>query len=225
MAEAGAGLGEAVAGLAAFLGAEPFTAKIAQLEHDLVGARARDISGITSASGIDRTLLHQALTARQHLGRINDLIHAAAISLALPDLLEEGERLLRPSLAAGNDPSRPFDIETDRRVAEFKLARWQGPDAMRKRQVFKDLVNLAADATGRRAELYVLGPRPVRFLRTSSSPASWALDRARRERELFETRFGSLSMSVGSFTQTAATHVSLIDLEQRLPDIFRDLDI
>ena len=42
-------------------------------------------------------------------------------------MLEPGERLAnRPSLAAGNDPSRTFDLETDRRVAEFKLAIWNG---------------------------------------------------------------------------------------------------
>ncbi|MFF2516540.1 hypothetical protein [Streptomyces sp. NPDC058086] len=103
-------------------------------------------------------------------GRLNDLIHAAGIVLALPHLLEDGEEIaVRPSLAAGNDPHRPFDLETDRRVAEFKLARWRGADAMRKRQTFKDLVMLAADRTGRRAELFVVGPEPGRFMRSSPS--------------------------------------------------------
>lgn len=66
-------------------------------------------------------LLRSAFYARAEFGRINDLIHAAAIALALPHLLATGEVLKRPSLAAGNDPSRPFDVETDRRVAEFNL--------------------------------------------------------------------------------------------------------
>jgi hypothetical protein len=65
-----------------------------------------------------------ALTGRESLGRLNDLIHAAGIVVALPHLLEDGEEIaVRPSLAVGNDPSRPFHLETDRRVAEFKLAR------------------------------------------------------------------------------------------------------
>ena len=71
----------------------------------------------------------------------------------------------RPSLAAGNDPTRPFDVETDRRVAEFKVGIWSGTgtDAMRKRTVFHDLVNLAADTSGRRAELYVAGSHRCDF--------------------------------------------------------------
>jgi hypothetical protein len=108
------------------------------------------------------------------VGRLNDLVHAATITLTLPLILEPGERLTnRPSLAAGNDPTRPFDVETDRRVAEFKVEIWSGngTDAMRKRTVFHDLVHLAADTSDRRAELYVVGPQPVRFLLRSRTTA------------------------------------------------------
>jgi hypothetical protein len=42
------------------------------------------------------------------------VIHATAIGVDLPHLLEAGEVLKRPSLGAGNDPSRPSDVETDR---------------------------------------------------------------------------------------------------------------
>ncbi len=151
---------EAAAGaLARFIQDEPLTAKIADIEHELNGCGRGEVGPIISARGVSPDLLRGALLVRSRLGRINDLINAAAISLALPELLEPNEVLRRPSLAAGNDPSRPYDVETDRRVAEFKLARWDGHDAMRKRQVFKDLVHLAAaDTSGRRAELYVLGP-------------------------------------------------------------------
>ena len=71
------------------------------------------------------------------------MIHAAGIALALPHLLGPAEALMRPSLAAGNDKSRPFDVETQERAMEFKFARWDGNDAMRKRGVVKDLVHLA----------------------------------------------------------------------------------
>lgn len=66
---------------------------------------------------------------------MSDLIHAAAIVVLLPRLLGEGEVVTnRPSLAAGNDPARPFDLETNLRVAEFKLSQWAGADAMTKRK-------------------------------------------------------------------------------------------
>jgi hypothetical protein len=134
--------------------------------------------------------------------------------------LEPDEVLRRPSLAAGNDPSRPYDVETDRRVAEFKLARWYGHDAMRKRQVFKDLVHLAADTSGRRTELYVLGERPLRFLRETGSSAAWGLDRFPATRQLFTTSFGSLDMPISDFTTGPASRVSLLNLEELLPALF-----
>ncbi|MFJ9594565.1 hypothetical protein ACIRS3_17560 [Streptomyces virginiae] len=87
----------------------------------------------------------------------------SGVPLALPHVPEEGETIARhPSL---------------RRVAEGKLARWRGADAMRKRQVVKDLAVLAADRSGRRADLFVIGPEPARFLRTSATTAARVLDR------------------------------------------------
>jgi hypothetical protein len=47
---------------------------------------------------------------------------------------------------------------------EFKFAVWQpGSNAARKRAIFHDLVHLAADQSGRRAELYCVGPQSARF--------------------------------------------------------------
>jgi hypothetical protein len=62
---------------------------------------------------------------------------------------------------------------------EFKFAVWQpGWNAARKQAVFHDLVHLAADQSGRRAELYCVGPQLARFLRTTTSPVSWdSIDR------------------------------------------------
>ncbi len=169
-----AGSGEAFAQLAAFLAGGRLTHVVAALEHALAGSDSASAAAATEKAGLRSDLLTAALLVRRDLGRLNDLIHAAAITLALPVILEAGERLTnRPSLAAGNDPTRLFDVETDRRVAEFKLAVWSGTDATRKRGVFQDLVHLAADRSGRRAELYVAGPAPLRFLRRSASTAGW----------------------------------------------------
>lgn len=172
--------------------------------------------------GVTDDLLRAAFVARAEFGRINDLIHAAAIGLALPRLLQRGERLRRPSLAAGNDPSRPFDLETDRRIAEFKLSRWDGHDAGRKRQLFKDLVHLAAaTADGRQAELYVLGVRPIRFLNQTTSTAAWALNRmADKTKETFERQFGSTNIPIPQFLDGPAAHVRVVDLEVALPHLF-----
>jgi hypothetical protein len=148
------------------------------LENRLCGADATVAARVIEEAGLAEDLLSAALLVRSRIGRLNDLIHATAISTALPRLMEPGERLVnRPSLAAGNDPTRKFDLQTTHRVAEFKLALWSGTDAMRKRTTFHDLVHLAAHNGPERAELYVVGRRPIRFLKGSRSSASWAMNR------------------------------------------------
>lgn len=114
-----------------------------------------------------------------------------------------------------------FDLETDRRVAEFKLSQWRGADAARKRQTFKDLVELAAEESGRRAQLYVLGPRPLGFLRGSKSSAAWALAKSPTVLARFESHFGDpSSITVAAFTAGPAAGVELVDLAELAPDLF-----
>jgi hypothetical protein len=168
----------ALRSLGEFLDRTPLTDSIANLEEALEGSTQAQVGGLLKDAGISPGLLRDAMIVRARIGRVSDVIHASAIALSLPALLRPGEVIARPSLGAGNDKTRPFDLETDRRVAEFKLASWKGSDAMRKRQTFKDLVHLAAEGSDRAAELYVLGERPIRFLQTSKSKASWGLDRS-----------------------------------------------
>jgi hypothetical protein len=207
----------AVGKLDDFLRAAPLTEVIGSLERALEGADRTVAAQAATSAGVTAELLAAAITVRARLGRINDLVHAAGIALALPHLLDDGERIMtRPSLAAGNDPSRPYDLRTDRRAAEFKFAQWKGADAMRKRQTFKDLVLLAA-SDAPRAELFVVGVEPAHFLRTCTSSASWGLDRAKAVRALFESKFGSLDTTIAQFTETHAAHVTITDICTLLP--------
>jgi len=215
-----ADLEAALGGLGRFLDRGPLTSTIAGLEYRLDGCTSREIDAVVSEAGISPELLLAATLVRDRIGRVNDVIHAVAIALALPRILEPGERLRRPSLAAGNDPSRLYDVETDRRVAEFKLARWDGHDAMRKRQTFKDFVHLAAAGSSRSAELYVLGERPIRFLRTTRARVAWGLDRAPATRVVFEQAFGPLDQSISSFVNGRGGHVVVTNLEELLPGVF-----
>jgi hypothetical protein len=212
------GLHDEVARLLTYLARQPLTTAVAALEHALEGSTGEAAAEHGRAAGIDQDLLTAAVATRRQLGRLNDLIHASAITLMLPRLLEPGELIQgRPSLAAGNDPTRKYDLQTNLRVAEFKLAQWAGADAMRKRGAFKDLVHLAADDSGRRAQLFVVGQAPIRFLRQSKSTAAWGLDRATTTRAKFEERFGPLSMSIRDFTAGPGAHVELVDLEPEMP--------
>ena len=214
-------LAAALAVVTQFIGRSSLTETIADLEYAMEGSEGSEVRGIARQAGISEDLLSSALLARMEFGRLSDVIHASAIALGLPDLLEPAEVLRRPSLGAGNDSSRPFDVETDRRVAEFKLARWDGHDATRKRGVFKDFVHLAAEESDRVAELYVVGQRPIRFLHETRATASWALNRFPGPRRLFRERFGNLDVKISTFVEGPGADVRVIDLEQRLPQLFR----
>jgi hypothetical protein len=204
-----------------FLATENLTARIARLEADLEGIDQRHADALASASGLSAQITRAAIMLRRHTGRIDDLIHASVITQALPLILVDGERVTRrPSLASGDDSTRPFDLETDRRVAEFEIAVWKGSDTMRSRTLVTDLVELALAQPGRTAELYVVGERPIRFLTTSTVTVQWALGRALPDlRSRFVERFGQRDISVREFTSGPARHVVLRDLTKLLPGL------
>jgi hypothetical protein len=158
--------------VAAFLGQGPLRATVADLEIALDGCEAQDLPDVIAARGVTVDLLRSAVAARAAFGKINDVIHSVGIALSLPHLLEPGETLRRPSLAAGNTPDRLYDVETDRRIAEFTFARRDGHDGARQKTTVTDLARLAAGKSGRRAELYVLGDRPLAWLAKTTSPCA-----------------------------------------------------
>ncbi|MFC9473383.1 hypothetical protein ACFTS5_14485 [Nocardia sp. NPDC056952] len=216
------GSAESFAMLSRFLTDHNLTAHLAAAEADFQGAGSTTSHEVTTRYGFSDDLLDAALAVRAHVGRLNDVIHATVIARVLPALLEDGEVVVqRPSLGAGNDPSRPFDLETDRRIAEFKVAQWKGADTMRKRGVVADLVHLALDESGRRAQLFVVGALPIRFLTTSKSTIAWALARSSpRTRARFEQRFGpATDFTIADFTRVHGRHIELVDLATLVPSL------
>ncbi len=132
---------EAFRRLDAFLATTPLTPTLADLESRLVGADQEQAMAVASASGFDEDLVDSALVVRSRVGMLDSLIHAAVITQVIPLILEHGEKVLkRPSLGAGNDADRVYDLETTHRVAEFKLSSWKGADGMRQRGLFADVV-------------------------------------------------------------------------------------
>lgn len=92
------------------------TGRIGQLQQVIEGTSASQIGGVLSAERIDESVLDSALTFKQIAGQINVVIHAVGILVSLPHVLEPGETIRYVSLGAGNT-GKPFDLETDRRVA------------------------------------------------------------------------------------------------------------
>lgn len=209
---------ESFAKLAAFLSSNMLTSHLARAESALAGSDAAATAGVIADFDFSEDLLDAALSVRRHVGRLSDVIHAATITRCLPLILEEGEIITtRPSLGAGNDPTRPYDLETDRRIAEFKVAQWKGGDTMRKRGVFADLVHLALDESTRKAQIFVVGSRPVKFLRTSTTTAQWALARSSPHlRTRFDAAFGTDVMTVAEFTNGPGKEIEIVDLSELL---------
>ncbi|WP_459546077.1 hypothetical protein [Nocardia sp. X0981] len=221
-------LAESFATLSRFLTDHDLTAHLASAEAALHHAGAATSREVVTEYGFSDDLLDAALAVRAQVGRLNDVIHATVIARVLPLVLEDGEVVVRrPSLGAGNDRSRPFDLETDRRIAEFKVAQWKGADTMRKRGLVADLVHLALEGGDRRAQLFVVGARPVRFLTTSTSTIAWALGRASpHTRARFEQRFGpATDFTIAEFVRVHGEHIELIDLETLVPSLALPADL
>ncbi|MEV0708087.1 hypothetical protein [Nocardia aurea] len=215
-------LAESFATLLRFLTDRDLTAHLAAAESALERAGSETSREVVAEYGFSDDLLDAALAVRAHVGRLSDVIHATVIARVLPAVLEPGEIVVRrPSLGAGNDPSRPFDLETDRRIAEFKVAQWKGADTMRKRGVVADLVHLALDESGRRAQLFVVGALPGRFLTTSTSTIEWALGRSSpHARARFAERFGpATDFTIAEFTRVHGAHIELVDLATLVPSL------
>ena len=139
--------------------------------------------------------------------------------VALPQILENGERIEAISLGAGNT-GRTFDLQTDRRVAEFKFIDWKGgAEAIRQNSVFKDFLGLLWDTSGRMRQLYVNGlEEPTRFLMGNRAISS-VLSRNVKLTAQFRSRYGDRYSRVGEFYADFGKHVEIIDLTTILPDV------
>src|SRR5690606_16202856 len=117
-------------------------------------------------------LFDAAMAVKLASAQINEIVHAVGIIKTLPIILDDDEIITNLSLASGAEGSG-FDLETNKRVAEFKFAKWQDGSAngMRKRQVFSDLANLTILKTDKKKELYVVSyDKVIRYL---NGKANW----------------------------------------------------
>jgi hypothetical protein len=218
----------AVERMAGFLGRSDVCGTIRDLERDLTRADLPSAMQTAAVLGIDEDMLISAMRVRRDLARLNDVVHATAILLSLPALMEPDEVIQRPpSLAAANDRTRRFDLETNRRLAEFRLAVWDGADAGRQRGLVKDLAHLALHdpEDERLRQLFVVGQRPLMYLRNSRSRLRWALDRgARVTTDLVAARV-DLDTPLCEFVREQAANVELIDLCERMPQIGHTIEV
>lgn len=191
---------------------------ISRLEYDLVGRDVPAASQAITNVGITTTLLESAFHIKAASAQINVIIHAAGILYALPRLLDDNEKIESMSLGAGNT-GKAFDLETDRRVAEFKFIKWRGgPESIRQNNLFKDYFELLVNQTPKRKVLYVLGTEiPLQFFRSRRALTSVLSKNASVAAE-FATRFGTRYKTVNEFYADHVEQVEIQDLCVLVPE-------
>jgi hypothetical protein len=126
------------------------------IESAVKGLTAASCAKTLSTAGVTSEVLSAAASLKRLAGQVNVAIHATGILLCLPHILEAEEIIEYVSLGAGNT-GREFDLETNRRIAEFKFIHWRGgAESIRQNLLFKDFYLLAESKSSKRKYLYVL---------------------------------------------------------------------
>ncbi len=212
-------LAEAAGKVLAFEGGD-LTGRITSLEC-LFRRQGQDSARLLcEVNGIVPSLIQAARTLKAVSGQINTLIHAAGILTALPHILQDDEQVQELSLGAGNT-GRAFDLETTRRIAEFKFITWRGgSETVRQNSVFKDFFRLAEAESVKDRYLYLLElDRPSRFFNGRRALSS-ILSRdttLRREFREFTARHGEQFVVVRDYYLYRQDRVQLCDLSALVP--------
>jgi hypothetical protein len=210
-------LAERIAAFQRFCGPD-LTRTLAGAEAALRGATARDLQTLLGGTEATDDAIAGAGELKRIAGQIYVAIHALGILLTLPHLLEPGETIEYVSLGAGNT-GRRFDLETDRRVAEFKFIRWRGgSESIRQNALFKDFFLLAEHPTRKRKYIYVLETeRPLRFLNGRRALSSVLKDAPLAA--AFRDKYGDRYERVRDYFQPRQGEVTIQDISALLPGL------
>jgi hypothetical protein len=191
--------------------------RISALEERFRGADKDACATLTSAEGVDVSLLIAALSLKRASAQINEVVHAAGILFSLPHILRKGERVESLSLAAGNT-GRSFDVETNLRVAEFKFIDWKGgPESIRQNSLFKDFYQLAECDVPKEKYIYVNEvDRPLKFLNGGRTLDS-VMSKNRSLWKEFQDKYGDRFSVVMDYYETVKDRVRLEDLAKVVP--------
>lgn len=183
----------------------------------MTSADGAAIDDALTSEGIDEALLFAALRIKGVVGQIDVMIHAVGILVSLPYILDPTERVESLSLGAGNT-GKDFDLETNKRVAEFKFIRWRGgSESIRQNQLFYDLFKLAEQETARRRCLYVIGKEhPLRFLNGRRALSS-VLTKNQAIRDRFREKYGDRFAVASDYYDHVKDLVELCDLREAVP--------
>jgi len=175
---------DALGRVARFRG-ENLAAGVARFEGLVAGMDRGGLGSFLFQEAVSLELLRAAVLVKRAAAQIDNIVHAAGMLLCLPEILEDSERIEAVSLAAGNT-GKPFDLVTDRRIAEFTFIDWKGgSESIRKQKLFKDFYLLAQANTTKRRYLYFLGDKHAPKVFTSATSCKDMLQKYAPLRDAF----------------------------------------
>lgn len=195
--------------------------RTAALENLVEGKTASSATESSERMGVDVDLLDGARLAKRLAAQVDVVLHAAGILRSLPFILDEGEIIESVSLGAGNT-GRPYDLETDRRVAEFKFIDWTGgPESVRQDGLLIDIFQLDTSQTEKAKVMYLTGAEiPLHWLRTTRRKTRECLGRKRRIPARFDEAYGPTQFEyVNEYWSSIEKTVQVVDLRGLVPGL------
>jgi len=200
-------------------GGPDLTQTLARIEASLQGASQDNYATVLSTSGAKAEVLSAAALLKRLAGQVNVVIHALGILLCLPRILQPGEIIEYVSLGAGNT-GREFDLETNRRIAEFKFIHWQGgPESIRQNALFKDFYELVECPTDKQRFLYVLGTEHADKFFNGGRALSSVLSRNVKLAKEFTDRYGEKYRKVRDYYVPRKDEVLIQDVSPYVPEL------
>jgi len=201
-----------------FIG-DALTPALASIEQAAVGVAAEDCPNLILNALATENAILQAARIKKLAGQINVTIHALGILRCLPFILEDGEVIEYVSLGAGNT-GRKFDLETNKRIAEFKFIHWKGgPESIRQNSIFKDFFELSVAKTEKHKLLYLLGTeQALKFFAGGRSLIS-VLSKNEATRLKFRELYGDTYDTVREYYETHSDSVKILDVSEWLPEL------
>lgn len=188
------------------------TKTLARIEGEARGVKAEDCGPLLDQAHATRQTLEAAAELKRAAGQVDVTIHALGVLLCLQHILKAGEVVSSLSLGAGNT-GKPFDLETNLRVAEFKFIRWRGgAESQRQNETFKDFYLLASHRTPKSKHLYLLGTQhALKFLRGRRKLTS-VLGKNEEVRRRFFGEFDGRFQTVGDYYDVHKQKVEIGDV-------------
>jgi hypothetical protein len=192
--------------------------RIALLEREAEQRTTDQLADLLATGRITTQLLRSALDVKRAVSQIDEVVHAVGTLLALTDILDQHEFIESLSLGAGNT-GRVFDLETNRRVAEFTFIDWKGgPESIRKQKLFKDFYCLAESTTPKDRYIYVLGDDHAQRVFTIRSPCKGMLRKFADLQRAFVEKYGA-EITVREYYLLKKDLVRIVDLKSASPAV------